>query len=348
MSKKSTKVLKATSDKKARRRPARSNDVKRAVAAETSHFEKPALEHAKKFLVSYGYLRSSESSKVKDWDDIALTSALAKFQRFDANVANLKEMTGEPLLANGVWGPSTWLVMNMPRCGEKDFENGEPLHERALGDGGWNSCLVQGEHGAIVDVVMSTIPNHVKPNLVQIHTNVQYSFAQVGNLFRFRNSSTKKDLLTGEVLEGRTQIVASYTRGSGWIGLALVGPFGCNQEVWCRYDNRWNPANLVREQTTLWKHELGHNCGLRHGGRVMNATLLAGLPIEWEPNDSSTPILNRYFGGIPVDIPGTNPDDPNPPTPPDNGDWPGIGKPLSNSFELFNGKRAVLMSMGAN
>lgn len=46
----------------------------------------------------------------------------------------------------------------------------------------------------------------------------------------------------------------------------------------------------------------------------MNPSIVNGLPVEWVPNDPSTRILQKSFGGAPVPIPGGG--TPEPPKPP--------------------------------
>jgi hypothetical protein len=50
-------------------------------------------------------------------------------------------------------------------------------------------------------------------------------------------------------------------------------------------------------------HELGHNAGLDHSrGGVMNPSIVSGLAPSWA-GDPSEPILNRYYGGEPIEQP---------------------------------------------
>ena len=85
------------------------------------------------------------------------------------------------------------------------------------------------------------------------------------------------------------------------IGLAIVGRGqSCRTSIWAKFDPGYQPANVVREWTSLVKHELGHNMGLSHSqGGVMNPSIIAGLPVSWR-GDPSEPILSRWFGGKPV------------------------------------------------
>jgi hypothetical protein len=47
----------------------------------------------------------------------------------------------------------------------------------------------------------------------------------------------------------------------------------------------------------------------------MNPSIVNGLPTEWGPSDPSTAWLKQQFGGVPVPIPGGNPDPPPGPVP---------------------------------
>lgn len=290
------------------------------------------LEHTVDFLKQYGYLPKSYKPTKAGFEDVAITSAIAKFQRFDANVKRLKEETGEPLLEDGVPGGATLLAMQLPRCACED-----PIEEPAIGSGGWSECIEPDEHGAIVEVDQSNLPSFLKPVFQAVLSNVQKSYAEIGLLFVFRDKSTKEDLIVGGPVDGRTQTDLTFTRGSGWIGLALVGPFSCGRKAWLKLHYGYQPRNVAREWTTLIKHELGHNCGLRHSsGGVMNPSIVGGLPVSWR-GDPSHSTLVRWFGGEPVDIPGG--DEPEPPSPPDDDEFPGVGEPIGDPFDLWNGAK---------
>ncbi|TWT43051.1 hypothetical protein KOR42_45110 [Thalassoglobus neptunius] len=292
------------------------------------------------FLKRYGYLSDSEDPQ--SFEDIGLTSAIAKFQRFDANVARLKAETGKPLHHDGVLGPATQLVMSMPRCCVRD-DSGLAA---AIATGGWKNCHgAVNEHRMIADVDVSNMPVFLEPHLHAVLKNVQQAYAEIGLLIIFRGADGI-DMLTKARFDGRANTVISWTRGRGWIGLAIVGNGHnqtCTSEIWAQFDTRYQPTNIVREWTTLFLHELGHNCGLQHSrGGVMNPSIVNGLSGRWDGSDPSTSILKRWFGGQPVNVPGGE-DDPDSYNPPD--DTPSGVKPYSEPFTLANGKRVFLVEM---
>lgn len=292
------------------------------------------------FLVEYGYLPRDHD--VKSFDDIEMTSAIAKFQRLDQNAAIAAQAAGAPpLIPDGQIGPATLYAMSLPRCGEPDNAAFEPV----TGSGGWRNCHgIEDGHKAIVRVYEDGMPSFLKPHFRDILSLVQRSYAEIGLLFVFvqKTGSTYTDLVLNKpATVSRINIDFTFQRGDGWIGLAIVGTGQsgnqkCSSKIWAKFEPKYKPANISREWVTLIKHELGHNCGLRHGGKVMNPSIINGLPWQWTDDDSSTAILRRWFGGQPIDIPGDTP--PNPP----NDDWPPVGSPISDSFVLANGMRARL------
>lgn len=293
------------------------------------------LNGACDFLVLYGYL--AHDHNVQSWNDMVLKTAMSQYQKMDANVAKYKEESGGLLVSDGEIGPATMMAMSMPRCGCKDVDDILP----ALGTGGWKNChQADGFHKAIVYVNKNNQPSFLSTSVFkEILTNVQTSYAKMGLLFVFIDSD-RIDILTGERVEGSVNIDFSFTIGNGWIGLAIVGSNqSCSSRIWCRYHYRYSPSNIVREWTTLIKHELGHNTGLRHSsGGVMNPSIMRGLPTLWPTSDPSYSILKRWFGGDNV----PNPEPPSPPVPPSN--WK-IGRPVGDAFDLINGERVQLYSV---
>jgi len=192
----------------------------------------------------------------------------------------------------------------------------------AVGGGNWPSCHGVGNfHCSIVRVDASLMPSFLRPVFKDVITRVQQAYAGVELLFRF-TSESGIDLLTDENIDGESvnSEMSFVNSSSGWIGLAIVGQNeGCDSKIWCRFLNTYQGGTTPEQITTQWitllKHELGHNCGLSHSsGGVMNPSIVNGLPVEWVPNDPSTRILQKSFGGAPVPIPGGG--TPEPPKPP--------------------------------
>ncbi len=296
------------------------------------------LNATAQFLKDYGYL--SQTSEVKSFDDVELSSAVAKFQKFDANHQHLAQQLGLPaVVTDGQIDPVTQLVLELPRCGHSDSEV-----SAALGTGGWKNCHgAENHHNAIVLVNPNNMPNHLAPHFHEVLSRVQKAYADIGMLFRFcwTQNGQKRDILTDDVVEGSTNIDFTFTIGNGWIGLAIVGNGSnqtCQAKIWCQYHYPYNPSDTVTQWTTLIKHELGHNCGLGHSsGGVMNPSIVNGLPPEWSESDPSTATLKYWFSGVPVEIPGAEPD-----PPPDTGDKPAPGQPLSEEFRLWDGTKTRL------
>lgn len=300
------------------------------------------LKAATNFLTEYGYLPAAHD--VKSFDDLEFMAAVSKFQRFDANVAITAKQYGHDLLEDGVLGPATLHAMSLPRCGRADDDAAMP----AIGQGGWRNCHgAENAHRAIVLVHPENMPSFLRPVFLDVLRRVQRAYAKIGLLFIFCESKQGPlhDLLTGErVVPQGVNIDFIFTRGSGWIGLAIVGHNSiqqCSSKIWAKFEYRYQPSNVVNEWVTLIKHELGHNTGLRHtSGGVMNPGIINGLANDWVDSDPSTRTLKRLFGGEPVEIPKAPGDEPEPPDRP--GDRPPIGAPLSNVFTLHDGTNARL------
>lgn len=232
-------------------------------------------------------------------------------------------------------------ILDEPRCLVPDFAPppgvyftfADPMIQRvaermqknaaeAVGGGGWKSCHGVGNfHCAIGRVDDTYLPSFLKPVFLQVIKNVQAAYAEVGLLWRHVDKQMK-DLLNGEELFGETvnTEISFVTSSSGWIGLAILGQNEtCSSTIWAKFLATYkggSTAEAVAQQwTTLWLHELGHNCSLDHtNGGVMNPSLVNGLPGKWTPSDPSTSKLRKLFGGVPVPIPGGNP--PGPPEDP--------------------------------
>lgn len=286
------------------------------------------LEGQVKFLKDYGYLTSGDAEQVKSFDDIQYRSAIERFRRFDANVERIESVTGDE-------DSTTSVAMLMPRCSVMDIDIGA---EAAIGKGGWAGCITPGLHGSIVEVNQSGLPDFLEDDFRQVLANTQSAYAEIGLLFIFRDKHTKEDLIVGGTVTGEAQTVLTFERGQGWIGLALVGPFSCGSRAWLKLDPGYRPSSVISEWTTLLKHELGHNCGLRHSsGGVMNPSIVRGLPISWA-GDPQAGNLRRMFSGVPIEIPGGNPEPPSG----DDGIWPPPFNPIGDSFQLAPGVRAQL------
>lgn len=317
------------------------------------------LEEYLKYLYNFGYLVSEKDDpltfeeedlfdlppdlqEINSFLDPRVEQATYLFQKKDRNIALLKEATNQPLIEDGVPGFATFLTTKIPRCRYKDTDT-----EPALGIGGWKGCHnFSTGHKVIAEVSTSTIPRFLSPHLKQILTNVQRSYAEIGLWLVFRREDNKEDMLTGEVVEGTTNITISWTSlGGNTIGLAIVGNGKnqtCSSTIWAKFNPNYKPADIIREWTTLIKHEIGHCCGLRHtNGGVMNPSIIRGLAVSWK-GDPSFNNLVRWFSGIPIEIDGNpNPDDPNPPTP---APVP-VGSPLSEPFKLETGDYGVIIKV---
>lgn len=191
---------------------------------------------------------------------------------------------------DGKVGPATFELMQTPRCDCKDYEPESVA--MAVGSGNWKRCWSIGEfHCAKVNFKNSP-PAFLAPVFEQVWNRVVQAYAELGLLFKKAEPGEQANIdINWQKPDG------------GWIGLAIVGQNqNCGSNIWARFDQGYQPANIVSEWTTLMKHELGHNCGLQHSsGGVMNPYIVKGLPVSWK-GDPSYNLLTARFGGQPIPI----------------------------------------------
>lgn len=245
--------------------------------------------------------KSVTSLKISDPE---VVKAIASYQDFEA--VNLDQLSllanGRPAHHDGDVGPATETILTMDRCGHPDYG---PDVQSAVGTGGWKRCHDVGEfHCAKVYIDESGMPSFLKPVFGQVWDNTVKAYAEIGLLLLRVNNKSEAD------------ITASFVRSSsGWIGLAIVGPGDCKgRSIWQQYLATYNPSNTVREWSTLWMHETGHNVGLSHSrGGIMNPSIVQGLRASWI-GDTSEALMKRMYGGVQVPIgPGPGPDPVPPP-----------------------------------
>ena len=242
---------------------------------------------------------------------------------------------------DGDLGPAMMDIMQTERCAVPDYRppagavfafDDPQLQEvceayqaaPAVSNGNWPRCHNVGEfHCCVVRVSMKYRPSWATDAvMVQVWKNVQAAYDKLGLHIIFVDENMK-DLITGEDRQGQHVDIEStwVPTSSGWIGLAILTlGLGCSDSIWQRYLNTYSggssQAAQITQNTTLWKHETGHNTGLEHSnGGVMNPSIVNNLPIEWTPSDPSTSTLKARYGGAPYVPPGGNPTPTPTPTP---------------------------------
>ena len=278
------------------------------------------------FLKKYGYLADKE---LKDLYDAQSVGALARYIEFNG----LDPYTDGPSVLNldgrGIDLSVIRNQMNQPRCGMADFG---PDVETLNGSGSWRvGCHSDWpkNHCVKLKFDFSGRPSWWGPVWDQSWSLVRQAYADIG-------------IVLVEAKSGdQVNIDVSWQRGSGWIGLAIVGRNQtCSTRIWAKFDNRYRPGDLVNMLARLMAHEFGHNMGLGHSrGGIMNPSITSGIfsPTSWR-GDPSFPTLARWFGGKPVNIGQPPTDPPKDPVEPVEG--------VINSGRVFlsNGSTYVLAS----
>ncbi len=216
--------------------------------------------------------------------------ALASYQDFMIECLDPLCLThhGRPARANGVSGPATVDLLNLPRCGCCDY--GEEV-QAAIGTGSWKGCHDVGDfHAATVYVHEEQIPTFLQPVFEKVWDRCAAAYAEIG----------LKWIRTKDSDAANTDF-SFVSRSNGWIGLAIVGQGeSCSSEIWCKFLATYNPDDTVGYWTELVMHELGHNASLQHSrGGIMNPSIMRGLPASWI-GDPSESILKRLYGGVPI------------------------------------------------
>ncbi len=263
---------------------------------ELGHFRNPAYpqQAQQRFLPHYSM------------DHEVVRNAVASYQGYMAHEFDrlCAECHGRPGIVDGVVGPATRELLQIPRCGYPDFGF-------ATGNGSWPvGCHPDwpDNHAFTVNMDFSGMPSYLDGVIEEAWDLCQAAYADIGIVF-IREDGNRNANTT-----------VTWTRGSGWIGLAIVPSNPrCRDRIWAKFDNRYRPSALLDQWARLLAHEFGHNMGMGHSrGGIMNPSIISGTfeGNEWR-GDPSEPILRRYFGGEPVDLDPDDDDEPDPPGPPD-------------------------------
>lgn len=245
------------------------------------------------------------SLKKLSLNDEPVKQAIRSYQnffkpQFDGFAIQSHNRTG---YVDGEIGPATLELLQMERCGLPDFQL------LATGSGSWPAgCHPDwpNNHTFTVQMNKSGMPSFLKNIIEPAWDLCRAAYADMGIVFIREDNNNKANTYV------------TWTRGSGWIGLAIVGNNQqCGTRIWAKFDNRYQPSDLINQWARLLAHEFGHNMGMGHSqGGVMNPSLIGGKfdKDEWR-GDPSEPILKRWFGGVPINL---NPAPPTPPVPPPN------------------------------
>lgn len=242
-------------------------------------------------------------------------TALRSFQEFmapDYMAMGVRYLNKTPKL-DGVLGEASRALFEVQRCGCPDY----PIEGQAGGgSGSWpEGCHPEYPDDHVMSIYLnkSNMPSFLgsrdDPNSAcerALDLCIR-SYARVGlRIIRLQSASSASSVM-------------SFTRGRGWIGLAIVpSSFSCRMgQIWAKFDTSYSPSALIDQWARLFAHELGHNCGWGHWrGGIMNPSIIGGVydVDEWV-NDPSWERVKRSFGGKPIDNGG-----PTPPNPPGDGE----------------------------
>lgn len=237
----------------------------------------------------------------------AIENAVRSYQDFMSECLDPLCIThhGRSAKHDGIMGPATRQLFELPRCGHPDY--GKEIHphdvKAAIGTGSWKGCHGVGDfHAATVFVDDKYMTPSWREDFDEIWNRSAAAYAEIG--LRWTRTDDRKAANT----------VLSFERGNKpYIGIAIVGHNqSCGSQIWLKLLASYNPANSVAMRTELTMHEEGHNAGLQHTrGGIMNPSIMRGLAPTWK-GDPSESILRRLYGGKPVGVP----DPPDPPQPP--------------------------------
>jgi len=248
----------------------------------------------------------------QDFNRVALTQIYAR-EKGHVNVA-----------IDGEVGPLTAQLLGLDRCACPDFQPLEEVAE-ATGNGSWvHSCDVKrpGVHVIRVFVDKDGLARQNSPRTVpmpaflepvfesKVWPLVVAAYRDIGVDFVRVNTYQECQIDLG------WKIPQQYA-GGGTIGLAELpgSPQSCANRRWGRFNELYQPGDLINMQARLIAHELGHIMRLQHTtGGIMNPSILSGpFTMQAWRGDPSFGILVRYFGGESIV---DQPDEPNLPVPP--------------------------------
>jgi hypothetical protein len=254
------------------------------------HFRNPLFKGGASWNIEVGDLASLTLT------DKAFKEAIQSYQQF--MVGTLEPLSlaihSRPSIADGEIGPATEKLFTVERCAVPDYG----MSEEEAGAGSWpHSCLPNwnGVHAVTVNVNISTMPAFLQGRFNEtIWPAVVFGYSQIGLLLVREDGNSKANLQASWV-----------SPDGGWIGLAIIpGTTSCSLSIWARFSKFYQ--GTTNSQISLWMHELGHNMRLQHSrGGIMNPTVTQ--IVSWK-GDPSEPILKRYFGGIPVNVPTPEPE----------------------------------------
>lgn len=263
------------------------------------------------------------------FDDRVVKEAVISFTEMMAiegdRIAN--RIHGRPMIHDGEVRDATLELLEVPRCGAPDYAlDAEP----AQGSGSWRGCHgATTHHKASVYINYDSMPSFLRPLWPQIWANYVAAYAEIGlEFFETKDPQTHNTSMT-------------WTRGSGWIGLAIVGNRqSCGSKIWQKFEQNYQGGSSdsarINQWSSLTVHEGGHNVGMGHTrGSIMNPSIINGLPmgrVAWL-NDPALPQLRTLYGGEPI------PNIPSPPPGPGPGPIPptGNGPLISLSVRIPEG-----------
>lgn len=290
-----------------------------ALLKKYGHFDNPFV------IKNFG--RIGKEIKKEDLDNLnspVVQAAIHSYQSFMS--PEFEELTlkhhNRSAMFDGLTGPATEELLNMPRCGCPDYS---PMKtEEATGSGSWpTGCNIEEPtiHSVKFHVTTTRMPSRIVNWWEGIKQDAINAYAEMGMLLvEVQEFNRAQITVWWEVLAGST------------IGLAqLPGSGTCGVRVFCKLDPGYSPnSNQVLQ---LLAHEWGHNMNSGHisGDPIMHPSMTNQT---WNKSFKGTAYgrrLAQFFGGEPV-----GPDDPEPePEPPPEIEIPNGAKVAFNFNEEF-------------
>lgn len=280
----------------------------------TSHYmllSDPKVDPRIDKLARYGYLRGVKKTdlpKLKVNKDSEVKAAVKLYQETFSHEMNhlTKEVHGRLAQPDGILGPATDLLLDMPRCGAPDFGVAQEAR--------WpDSC----KDRLSVSYFFDRIDENIAKKAWEVALGWWRNAIEMG--FELRDQFSRD-----------THIWATDSSLSGSIlAWSMLAQGSCAQNAEQRYNTRVNWTVIYLARTMA--HELGHAFGMGH----LNTRSALMYP-SIQPHDGPQPPDIEYMVRLGYTKRTTPPPEP-PPQPPTGGFWSGTIKNTEGTTVVLSG-----------